>query len=287
MIDEKTFAHRSLYAYMLYAALAERERSPVFRADLLSLAHTFREQFDFWARKSGVRGDLVEVPKTAIFFYRMFRLLFGITIMTKFIMGRKEHTVTEYLSYCRTCTVEDDGAVIDAFVERLHALTDSIEDARARFFSNVVLGFNDALIELTGALVAFSFTLSSPRFVFVVGLITGVSASMSMAASAFLQARHQHGGNPARSALYTGVSYLAIVCALIAPFLLCQSMVAARVVLAGVVVALLLLISFCSAVLLERSYLRQLGEMALLSLGVAFLAFLIGKAVNLFIHIPL
>lgn len=159
------------------------------------------------------------------------------------------------------------------------------------FFPNIVLGFNDALIELTGALIGFSFALGEPKTVAVAGLVTGISASLSMAASAYQQARYVRGAisnaarrekscSPVKAALFTGVSYIVIALVLVLPFVFAGSNTAAvgtMGVLAFLVVAGL---SVYSASLLKRSYLSQLGEMCLFSLGVATVTFLIGRALG-------
>jgi len=48
------------------------------------------------------------------------------------------------------------------------------------------LGLNDALVEITGTLAGLSFALRVSQTVGIAGLITGVAASLSMAASEYL-----------------------------------------------------------------------------------------------------
>ncbi len=287
MIDETTFARRSLRAYTLYEALLEHERAPEFQRILRDLAGTSREQFDFWARKSGVRGDDALLPVGEVTLFRLMRFFLGLKLTLKFLLGRKEHVVATYRQYCRTCTVEGDMHMVGTFIDRLQAITEAIEEDRALFFSNIVLGFNDALIGLTGALVAFSSTMESVRSVFVVGLITGITAALSMTASAFLQARHEQSGSPFRAGLFTGVAYLFIVLCLTAPFGIVISIQSALFFMSLVVFILLLLISFCSAVLLEKSYGKQFLEMAVLSIGVALISGIVGKLLDTLLHVPL
>ena len=283
-LTEKDFAIQTLRDYQIYLALAERETVPAFKDILLELAQTSKEQFGFWARKSGARGDDVRAPgRLEIFFYRVMRVCLGLTLAVKYIVGRKEERVTTYKAYCVECTVDSDFHAIEAFSERLEAITGHIKEERVKFFSNVVLGFNDALIELTGALVGFSFALRDPKIISIAGLITGISASMSMAASAFLQARHENGRSPLKAALFTGVSYFVIALVLVLPFLMTESISDALTIMSVIIVVLVSAISFYSAVLLERRYLSQLGEMILLSVGVAGIAFLIGHLLNILI----
>ena len=60
-----------------------------------------------------------------------------------------------------------------------------------KYSSSIVLGLNDALVELTGALAGFTFAIQNSRTIALLGLITGISASFSMAASEFLSQRQE------------------------------------------------------------------------------------------------
>lgn len=159
----------------------------------------------------------------------------------------------------------------------MRGYANSLKKEWAAFFSNVVLGFNDALVELTGALVGFSFALREPKIIAVAGFVTGISASLSMAASAYQQARHEDGRNPLKAALFTGVSYFAIALFLVLPFALIDNVKVALGIMGVLTILLLAAISYYSARLLKRRYLAQLGEMCFFSLGVATVTFLIGR----------
>ncbi len=147
----------------------------------------------------------------------------------------------------------------------------------AVFFPNVVLGFNDALIGLTGALVGFSFALHDSKLIAVAGFVAGVSASLSMAASAYQQARYEEGRNPVKAAVFTGISYFFVTVLLVLPFVLIANTVAALILMGFVTVLLIAAISFYSARLLKRKYLGQFVEICLFSLGVAGVTFMIGR----------
>ena len=87
----------------------------------------------------------------------------------------------------------------------------------------MVLGLNDALVELTGALAGLTLALRNTRLVALTGSITGIAAALSMAASEYLSTREEGADpskSPAKAALYTGVAYSLTVLALILPYLL-------------------------------------------------------------------
>ena len=84
-------------------------------------------------------------------------------------------------------------------------MIDQIREEKVEFIGSVVLGLNDALIELTGALLGFSFMFSDHWLVSRRGRRDGISAGLSMSSSAYIQARHEPGKNPRKAAtLYGG-----------------------------------------------------------------------------------
>jgi drug/metabolite transporter (DMT)-like permease len=90
-----------------------------------------------------------------------------------------------------------------------------------RYVSSIVLGINDALVELTGAMAGLTFALSNSRVVALTGIITGVAGGLSMAASEYLSKRHEKDAlSPVKSSIYTGIAYLLTLALLVFPYLL-------------------------------------------------------------------
>ncbi len=106
----------------------------------------------------------------------------------------------------------------DAHEERLIAMLD---EERLQYAGSVVLGLNDALVELTGALAGLTLALQNVKLIALSGLITGIAASMSMAASEYLSTRSEKTTKqPVRAAIYTGIAYIITVTLLVMPYLL-------------------------------------------------------------------
>lgn len=285
-LDEKNELDLLLLALAdraLYEALASRERVPEFKETLTRLAELSSKQADFWSLRVDTKKHKVRPAKRNLRLYALMRKVLGLTLTVRYIFGREEERVSMYRSYCLSCTVSEDQQRIKEFAREMDEVIDSIKEERVAFFSNIILGFNDALIELTGVLVGFSFALKDPRFIVIGGLITGLSASMSMAASAYLQARHQVGGQPVKAALFTGISYFVISILLVMPFILAPSIPLALVFLFVIILILVACVSFYSAVVMKRKYLAQFGEILALSLGVALVAFAIGRLLDIFV----
>lgn len=151
---------------------------------------------------------------------------------------------------------------------------------------SVVLGINDGLIELTGALVGLSFAFRNNDLIALSGLITGVAAALSMASSAYMQARHEQGKDAARAALITGVSYLAVVSSLVAPYFIFAKVFTALPVMFAIAVIIIAIIAHYNALYLQERYAKEFGLMFVMSFGVAAISFLVGLALRKFIPIP-
>ena len=106
--------------------------------------------------------------------------------------------------------------------ERRHEkeLYNMLDEERLHYVGAMVLGLNDALVELTGAIAGVTFALANTRLVALTGIITGVSATFSMAASNYLAERADNNPKALKSSIYTGMAYLITVALLVLPYLL-------------------------------------------------------------------
>lgn len=127
MVNESTFARQSLREYYLCMTLADHEKNDAFRKNLEELARTAREEFDFWARKSGVRGDEVQISRIETWFFLRMRALLGLSFTAKYIVKRKKESVAAYMQYCSACNVDADGRAVTTFIERLQSISERLE----------------------------------------------------------------------------------------------------------------------------------------------------------------
>ena len=82
-------------------------------------------------------------------------------------------------------------------VERLEAdehdrdekLFDLLSEKRLSYVGAMILGMNDAIVEITGTLAGLTLAMQNTRLIALSGLITGVAATLSMAASEYLAER--------------------------------------------------------------------------------------------------
>lgn len=162
-----------------------------------------------------------------------------------------------------------------------------IDEERLKYVGSVVLGLNDALVEFTGTLAGLTFAIQDSRIIAVAGLITGVAASLSMAASEYLSQRSDEttGTSPKKAAFYTGMTYIVTVALLILPFLLLTSPYVALVFTLVGAVLVIFVFTFYIAVAKDLPFWRRFAEMAAISLGIAAVSFVIGILIRVLLNV--
>ncbi|MFR9165523.1 MAG: VIT1/CCC1 transporter family protein [Dysgonomonas sp.] len=156
-----------------------------------------------------------------------------------------------------------------------------INDRSLNYLGSIVLGLNDALVELTGVLAGLTFGLQNGKMIASVGIITGISAAFSMAGSEYLSTKTD-GGNikPVTASVYTGIAYIATVILLILPYLLLSNIYAALAVCIGTAILIIAAFNYYTSIAKGYSFRTRFLEMAGISLGVAFISFIVGLIVK-------
>lgn len=164
-----------------------------------------------------------------------------------------------------------------------------LDEERLKFVGSMVLGMNDALVELTGALAGFTFAMRDTRVVALAGLITGISATLSMTSSSYLSAKADEDPDALKSSLYTGTMYLLTVALMVAPFLLFPTSMVywALGSMFTVVVAIIAGFNFYISVAKGLDFRKRFLEMFILCVLVTAVSFAIGSIVKHFLGIEL
>jgi len=260
---------------LVYAALARRERDTRNRATLERIAADEARHAEVL---QGLTGRAARPRRATAFFYvavaRLFGLTFGLKLMEKGEeAAQKGYGVLEdRIPALRELRTDEE--------EHEHALLDMLHDEPLQYAGSVVLGLNDALVELTGALAGLSFAFQNTQLIALSGLVTGIAASFSMAASEFLSTRAEGGENAGKSSLYTGFAYIVTVFLLVTPFLVLADYRVCMAVTLAVAVLIILVFNFYLSVAKDLDFKRRFLEMAGISLGVSALSFGIGILVK-------
>jgi len=116
--------------------------------------------------------------------------------------------------------------------------------------------------------------LQNTKLVATAGLITGIAASFSMAASEYLSTKSEDPSkNALKSAAYTGIAYILTVLFLIFPFLTFPSLYFCLSLSLVNAVLVIFAFTFYVAIAQDVPFKRRFTEMLCLSFGVALLTF--------------
>ena len=156
-----------------------------------------------------------------------------------------------------------------------------INEESLKYISSMVLGLNDALVELTAALAGFTLALQNGRLIGVVGLITGIAASMSMAASEYLSTKQEETDkDPVKASVYTGIAYICTVILLVFPYFIFKNIFFSLGLVVVMALFIILIFTFYISVAKGLDFKKRFIEMAGLSLSIASATFFIGLAIR-------
>ena len=172
--------------------------------------------------------------------------------------------------------------------EHERKLIDLIDEERLRYVGSMVLGLNDALVELTGALAGFTLAFRNTRLIAMAGFITGIAASLSMAASEYLSTKSEESSrNPFKASAYTGSAYVMTVLFLIFPYVIFTNYYFCLGFALFNAIIVILIFTFYVSVAKGISFWKRFSEMAIISFGIATLTFLMAFFVKMFLKIDL
>ena len=260
---------------ILYGKIAARQKDENNKRAFSEISRAERGHYETW--RAYTKQDVAPNHMRIALFSLLSRVL-GITFTIKFfekgedvgLSGLRE--IEQELPEVRQVMADEE--------EHETKLMSMIDEERLHYVGSIVLGLNDALVELTGTIAGLTFALANNRLVALSGIITGVSATLSMAASNYLAQRADGNSEALKSSVYTGVAYLLTVIAIVLPYLLLPNKmyVLAFAIMIAVVVLIILSFNYYISVAQGLPFWKRFGEMVLISLGVAALSFGIGIA---------
>jgi len=280
---EKLLAYQKneITEHHIYMMLAKAVKSPENRRVLEEIAHDELRHYRDW--RTHTRQDM-KPDKLKIWKYYWISRILGFTFGVK-LMERGEEGAQDSYEQLRG-TIQGAEAIVRDENEHEAALLELLDEERLRYTGSIVLGLNDALVELTGALAGLTLALQNTKLIALTGLITGIAAALSMAASEYLSTKSEETEkHPVRASAYTGVAYVGTVFILILPYLILENF---YVCLGCTLVAAVLIIGFFNyyiSVARDVPFGRRFLEMTGVSLGVAALSFFIGFLIRSFLGV--
>ncbi len=262
-----------LTGVLIYAYMAHREKDAENSAVLSRMSADEQAHADYW---HSISGQEVRPDRWKVLRLKLLTRILGYTFVLKRISQDETNAVG---GYEKLKELIPDAAGIQADEMRHEKeLIELLNEERLQYVGSMVLGLNDALVELTGTIAGLSFALQNTGVVALSGIITGVSATLSMAASNYLAERADGNPNALKSSVYTGVAYLITVALLVLPYLILPNNLWAVALALMILVVVLVILGFNYYVSVAKSvpFRKRFIEMVSISLGVAVVAFLIG-----------
>jgi len=261
----------------LFIAILQKKFNGTATADVLNrIANDELGHHIFWKKytKQEVKPD-----KWVIWFYSFLGRFLGLTFSIK-LMEKAEERAQNYYTQIVEAIPEAKKIIAE---EETHenTLISLIDEEKLKYAGAIVLGLNDALVELTGALAGLTFALQNTRIIALAGLITGIAASFSMSASSYLSAIAEgEGKDHLKSAVYTGIAYIITVLLLVAPYLIFTNPFFAMIITIAIAILIIFCFNYYISVAKDYSFKSRFLEMVLINLVVTGITFLIGLVIR-------
>ena len=269
----KKMQQSELTESVIYEKIAKFAKGEENKKVLLRLSKEEKQHYEIWKRYTNID---MKPNKFKVFKYKLLARIFGFTFAVKLMENGEENAQSEYELLANE--VEESVIIRQQEEEHEKALLEMLDEERLKYVGSMVLGLNDALVELTGSLAGFTFAMQNTKLIALSGLIIGISATFSMASSEFLSARSEGRNDAFKSCLYTGIAYLITVVLLISPYLIfnnSQYMIALGCMI-GVVLLIITVFTYYTSVAQSKPFKSRFLEMAIISVTVAVVSFAVG-----------
>lgn len=267
--------------HLIYSKLAKWTKDSNNKEVLEKMAKDELRHYDFWRKFTNreLRPSRLKLWQYLVI-SKMFGMTFGMRLMER--SEEKAQSIYEKISE----VLPDVKHIVKDEDEHERQLMNLINEDRLRYVGSMVLGLNDALVELLGALAGFTFTLENVNLIAVTGLVVGVAGSLSMATSEYLSTKSESDErNPLRASLYTGIAYILTVLFLISPYFFIPNAYVCLGLTIFFAITIIFLFNFYVSVVKGVSLKKRFFEMVLISLGIACITFMIGFLMKVLLKI--
>lgn len=273
-----------LTEHIIYKKLSELTKNSNNSNILKKISEDEIKHHNYWKT---ISKKEVKPKRFIIQFYIIISYVLGLSFGLK-LMERGEKLAQKAYSELGNEFSKRKDILLDEQKHEKKLLT-LFEEEKLEYASSIVLGLNDALVELTGVLAGLTFALQNGKLIALIGLITGIAASMSMAASGYLSAKEEgiNKKKPLKSAVYTGMAYIITVIFLVLPFFLLTNVFLSLIL--TIIIALLIISSytFYISIAKELKFWNRFLEMGIISITIAFISFIIGFVIKRFFGVDI
>lgn len=278
------FQQDELNSSIVYRYIALKQKDENNKNALLKISQEERKHYEIWR---GYTGRSLKPEWLTIALYKILSIILGFTFTIKFLENGESFGLSELAEIEQE--IPDVKSIMADEEKHEALLINMLDEERLHYVGAMVLGLNDALVELTGTIAGLTLALANTKLVALASIITGAAATLSMAASNYLAERANGSGEAIKSSAYTGIAYLITVVLLVLPYLLLpdEMYLAALVIMLFMVILIILVFNYYISVAQDQPFWKRFGEMAAISLGVAALSFVIGLAAKALLGVDL
>jgi VIT1/CCC1 family predicted Fe2+/Mn2+ transporter len=293
---ERDFMRDEFRDSAVYARLAADEADPGAKGLLLMLSATERSHARDWQSLLKGRAKLGRdsiILKATIAEMLIVRKLFGIAFVVKYLERHERYGLAKYRTALRDPSltrregrhirriIREDAAYEATLVRQAEAYKGELV-----YSQSIILGLNDGLVEILALVAGIAVVATSSLMVVALGLLAGISGTLSMAGGAYLSAKSgelvvngkssRRTSNPRKEAAYTGLWYFIGALISVLPFIAGMTGLEGDLVAMVLVAAALAAASSVIAIMSGTSIRKRATEMVAISLGAALVTVAIG-----------
>ncbi|WP_299580779.1 VIT1/CCC1 transporter family protein [uncultured Sunxiuqinia sp.] len=272
-ITEHAIYHR------LASKIKDEHNSRVLRA----IAEDELKHYKIWQKYTGRE---VSPSRWEIFKFYWIARIFGITFGIKLMEKGEENAQINYNQLAKE--IPEATTISQEENDHEEELIKILKEDKLEYIGSIVLGLNDALVEILGTLAGLTFALQNTKIVALTGIIAGIAGALSMSSSEYLSHRSEGNDEGAlKSAVFTGIAYLFAVVFLVAPYLIFTSPFVALAVAVADSIFVVFLYSYYISIANDQPFRKRFGEMVVLSTVVGLISFGLGYLVRIAFGIEL
>ena len=267
--------------HFIYSKLAEQTNDAENKKVLTQIAADELKHYKLW---SAYTNKDVSPSQWEIWKYFWISKIFGLTFGLKLMEKGEEKAQINY----GLIATEIPEALEVADDENQHEkeLIGLIQEEHLKYMGSIVLGLNDALVEILGTLAGLTFALQNTKLVALAGIITGIAGALSMATSEYLSNKAEGKSDLAlKSSVFTGIAYVIAVVFLVAPYLIFKSPFVALIAALIDSILVVFLFTYYISVANDQPFRKRFTEMVILSTVVGLISFGLGYLVRIFFGI--
>jgi len=195
----KEFFQDEYNATIIYEELADIEKDAEMKKKLMEISRMERSHMMFWKDFLEKRNVNIEGKKRSftIRYLKFFRKIVGIAFVSSLMEFEERDATYKYNRFLQSLDLDDEERrkilkIILDELEHEKYFFQSKEVLRSEHVRDFVMGMNDGLVEILGAVTGLSVVyIDKPLMTAISGIIVGVAGALSMAIGSFISVRSQ------------------------------------------------------------------------------------------------